>query len=282
MALNRKPLERRVAEQKLAAATTVSNPNKLSQSATTPQASNVSSEDQNNSQIQQAQAQIRPQPMYNNYSNPGMMGGMYGPQMGMYGGMNPMNPMMSPLNAMQTTVGTVGRISGLLQMVSQAVHMSFSSFVQMAGNMSLLQGELGGILSIYSIFRFFANILRRIKVFIMRMLGRPTSLEDAWENENGNNQISFINIGLCLFGILFICKKLYQLVTYRPPESTQATQNSANNVNANGQVLQQPGYGMNQMGYGMSPGMSPYGGMNQMGYGYGMNQMSPYGSSGYY
>eukprot|EP00494_Astrolonche_serrata_P018498 UN18692 len=52
----------------------------------------------------------------------GMYGGMGG---GMYGGMGMYPGMMGPMGFMQHSVDSVGRVSGLLQMGSQALHFMF-------------------------------------------------------------------------------------------------------------------------------------------------------------
>jgi len=187
----------------------------------------------------------------------GGMGGMYGGGMGggMYG-----NPMMigGPMNYMQNSVNSVGRVAGLLQMASQGLHMCFSSFINMTSNLNMLHHEVGGILSIFAVFKFFRDLLRKLKYRILKLLGRRTSLEDAWEADQ-QTQYSIISIGFALFGVLWVLKKFYELLTYKPPQLPPNPQNPGTQMAQQPNMYQQPMGGMYQQPYG-----SGYGGMGNM------------------
>jgi len=193
------------------------------------------------------------------------MGGMYGG--GMYG-----NPMMigGPMSYMQNSVNSVGRVAGLLQMASQGLHMCFSSFINMTSNLNMLHHEVGGILSIFAVFKFFRDLLRKLKYRILKLLGRRTSLEDAWEADQ-QTQYSLISIGFALFGVLWVLKKFYELLTYKPPQLPPNPQNPGNQIAQTPNMYQQPMGGMYQQPGGMY--QQPYGSS------YGMGSM---GMPGYY
>jgi len=99
-------------------------------------------------------------------------------------------PPEGPLQIMSQSVDSVGKISGLLQMASQAVHMCFSSFVQLAGSFQHLQMELGSGISLFSLFKFFFDILKRFEAFILRLFGRSSTLEEAWHLETQTGHTS--------------------------------------------------------------------------------------------
>eukprot|EP01083_Nonionella_stella_P182937 659675_1 len=127
-------------------------------------------------------------------------GGMYGNSMyggygmgmnGMYGQMGPMGPMGFMQN-MQMSVNNVGRFSQLLQVASQALHMTFSSLVQFAGNIGMLAREFGGILSGVYVFRFLKWLYLKIKKFLFWIIGKKPSTKEQFEEmfENAVNATS--------------------------------------------------------------------------------------------
>merc|ERR1712062_217796 len=84
--------------------------------------------------------------------------------------------------------------------------------------------ELGSAMSLFSLFKFFFGILKRFEAFILRLFGRNSTLEEAWELETQTERTSIINIGFYTFSFLWIFKKLYQLSTYTPVINNQSTQ----------------------------------------------------------
>merc|ERR1719189_2368406 len=109
-----------------------------------------------------------------------MYGGMGYGMNGMYGGPMGMGP-MGPMGFMQMSVNNVGRFSQLLQVASQALHMTFSSLVQFAGNIGMLAREFGGFLSGAYIFRFLKWLYLKIKKFLFWIIGRKPSSKEQFE-----------------------------------------------------------------------------------------------------
>merc|ERR1719295_387935 len=171
-------------------------------------------------------------------------GGMYGGMGGMYGNSMYGNPMMgnigpmSPMGFMQMSVNNVGRFSQLLQVASQALHMTFSSLVQFAGNIGMMAREFGGFLSGAYIFRFLKWLYLKIKRFLFWLIGRKPSAKEqleemfqsavsetsaeqakaqgqsAMESNANSTHYSWLSVGFYCFGIMYVIQWIYKTIAH--------------------------------------------------------------------
>merc|ERR1712079_830006 len=189
---------------------------------------------------------------------------------------------------MQMSVNNVGRFSQLLQVVSQALHMTFSSLVQFAGNIGMLAREFGGFLSGAYIFRFLKWMYLKIKKFIFWIIGRKPSAKEQFEEMfqnaaasttdkagngvNGQNQgnstnYNWLSIGFYCFGIMYVIQWIYRTISYELDQKKKMEEQQK--LMQQQQQQQQQGM-VGQMAmnpYQQNMGMNPYGYVQPAGYG---------------
>lgn len=182
-------------------------------------------------------------------------GGAYGGYGGAYGGgmygspYNRFGMMGAPggvglLSGVNQSVEQVGRISTVLQMASEALHMTFSSGVRLFANLGMFSNEMGSVASALTAFHFLSRIYLKLKEKFLRMIGKqeaadevklkaawehPSQQEGADQNSNPNdpqNQItmlqhqqqqihqtgnvSWISVFAAIFGILYLIKRIFR------------------------------------------------------------------------
>lgn len=127
-----------------------------------------------NSQFQATLAPPQPFPQYppQPYPTQPYSSQPYPPQLGMSPyGMNPyvtpynrqpFNPFQSMMYGMQMSVSSLGRLSQLLQISFDAIHMSMTSVLRLVEHAFLLRTEVSGILGTVNIWKYLKNIISSV------------------------------------------------------------------------------------------------------------------------
>eukprot|EP00808_Paulinella_micropora_P008932 g7014.t1 len=149
--------------------------------------------------------------MYGNMSGMGMYGGgmhgnnmmggygmgyggmMGGPMAGMPGGI--MGGAGSLISNMEQSVMSFGRISQLLQMNFQGLHMAFMSVQQLLGHASMLQHEMASVIRTFTTFRILHLAFLKMRNMLRALFGAVggkgqgpsvVDLEEVWQKTEGN------------------------------------------------------------------------------------------------
>jgi len=167
---------------------------------------------------------------------PGMGGGPYdgNPNKLLYGG-------QTLLHGVESSVQSFGRISHLLQMNFEALHMSFSSVVRFFGNFSVLRHEMYEIGKTFTTLKFLHLFYEKIHRFVVHhILGREVparapsmhaEFSEVWDERE--TSWAWIPTFLTLAIMWWLLKWLYQRVmaVVRPGAAAAAAE-AANMANA--------------------------------------------------
>ena len=190
----------------------------------------------------------------------GMIGGMQQP--GRPGAMGSLvEGSQSMLNGMQQRINFFGRISELLHMNFDALHMSFTSLLQLISNSEILMHECRGVFGTFSGLRVLYLIYRRVYAFVMRMIGRSdlasqSQFQDVWKRKTGQSTgWSWVPSLLAVSATLWLLKRLiFGASSSSPRLETSWSQASPQS----GQVHhQQPHQAQGIPSQGFSSGWSP-------------------------
>jgi hypothetical protein len=170
----------------------------------------------------------------------GMYGSGYGSSMyggGMYGG--GMMGMPGPggmlgMNTMMMGVNSVSRLSQLLQMTSEALHMAFSSLVRLLGSVTHLTQEFGAAgqaFTTFSLIRVLWSAYHKLKLFFLRLIGQrdlaeKLRMQEAWQHTGADfddsslqptsnapsGKWSWTSFFFFTFGTIWVAKKVFRLL----------------------------------------------------------------------
>lgn len=138
----------------------------------------------------------------------------------------------SVINSVEKSVNSFGRFSELLHMNLDAVHMSFSSFLQLLTNVSMIRHEFGAIFSEAIGLRTLWYIYKKLKEMLYRLYSylvhgqQETDLEFAFskaQKSSKNQKVGWMSTAfMILIGLWLVRRILWRMM--HPSTSNQIPQ----------------------------------------------------------